>query len=142
VANHGFSGYRERGLDEVKEQNLVIRSQSKSKRTSTRAILESAKFISYNIVLRGKIDCQRNLTYAISLRSFTHRGKTASLLLNRDRSVRVLMGDLVVDGLTPRWKSGVARRRHSRAHPAQRSFTGVDLISDALPSWLPMVLKY
>jgi hypothetical protein len=27
-------------------------------------------------------------------------GKTASLLLNRDRSVRVLMGDLVVDGPT------------------------------------------
>jgi hypothetical protein len=25
VANHGFSGHRERGLDEVKEQNLVIR---------------------------------------------------------------------------------------------------------------------
>jgi molybdopterin-binding protein len=33
VANHGFSGHRERGLDEVKEQNLVIRSQSKSRRT-------------------------------------------------------------------------------------------------------------
>jgi hypothetical protein len=25
VANHGFSRHRERGLDEVKEQNLVIR---------------------------------------------------------------------------------------------------------------------
>jgi len=25
VANHVFSGHRERGLDEVKEQNLVIR---------------------------------------------------------------------------------------------------------------------
>jgi hypothetical protein len=38
VDNHGFSGHRERGLDEVKEQNLVIRSQSKSRHTSTRAI--------------------------------------------------------------------------------------------------------
>jgi len=37
VANHGFSGHRERGLDEVKEHNLVIRSQSKSRRTSTTA---------------------------------------------------------------------------------------------------------
>src|SRR5438046_6828700 len=36
MANHGFSGHRERGLDEVKEHNLVIRSQSKSRRTSTR----------------------------------------------------------------------------------------------------------
>ena len=25
MANHGFSGHRERGLDEVKEQKLVIR---------------------------------------------------------------------------------------------------------------------
>jgi hypothetical protein len=34
VANHSFSRHREGGLDEVKEQNLVIRSQSKSKRTT------------------------------------------------------------------------------------------------------------
>jgi hypothetical protein len=37
VANHGFSEHGELELDEVKEQNLVIRSQSKSRRTSTRA---------------------------------------------------------------------------------------------------------
>ncbi len=43
MANHGFSGHRERGLDEVKEQNLVTRNQSKSRRTSTRAISRNGK---------------------------------------------------------------------------------------------------
>ena len=37
MANHGFSGHRKRGPDELKEHNLVIRSQSKSRRKSTRA---------------------------------------------------------------------------------------------------------
>lgn len=31
MANHGFSGHRERRLDEVKEQNLVIRSQKRNR---------------------------------------------------------------------------------------------------------------
>jgi hypothetical protein len=43
--------------------------------THEHAISKSAKLIWYNIVVRGKSDCQRNLTYAISLRSFTHRGR-------------------------------------------------------------------
>ena len=30
MANHGFSGHRERGLDEVKEQKLVIRVYDKA----------------------------------------------------------------------------------------------------------------
>src|SRR5436190_567353 len=47
MANHGFSGHRERGLDEVKEHNLVIRSQSKSRRTSTRTISENRRDAAY-----------------------------------------------------------------------------------------------
>src|SRR4029077_18980272 len=53
VANHGFSEHRERGLDEVKEQNLVIRSQSKSKRTITNAISKSGKAFSFLIGARA-----------------------------------------------------------------------------------------
>jgi hypothetical protein len=55
VANHGFSGHRERGLDEVKEQNLVIRSQSKSKRTTTKAISKSGK--AYSFLIRARAIC-------------------------------------------------------------------------------------